>query len=155
MKKNIVRISILVFIASLVSLSFDEESYFLQLDKKIFKKDEIITGKAYINTDAMKAITNKKDQGYCAFDDEYNLLANAIQVRIAPPAKDKYSWNGYVTIQNAITVKNDTAFLSFKVPQSLIKGDNTQTLQIKVSRQWTMRGRDTTFVITKQFQISK
>ena len=155
MKKNIVKICILVVIASLVSLTFYQESYFLQLDKKIFKKDEIITGKAYINTDAMKAISNKKDQGYCAHDDEYNLLTNAIQVRIAPPAKDKYSWEGYVTVKNALTVKNDTAFLSFKVPQSLIKGNNTQTLQIKVSRQWTVRGKDTSFVITKQFQLLK
>lgn len=60
-----------------------------------------------------------------------------------------------MTVKNALTVKNDTAFLSFKVPQSLIKGNNTQTLQIKVSRQWTVRGKDTSFVITKQFQLLK
>lgn len=63
MKKNIFKICILVVIASLVSLTFYQESYFLQLDKKIFNKDEIITGKAYINTDAMKAISNKKRSG--------------------------------------------------------------------------------------------
>jgi hypothetical protein len=151
MKKSIVKIITLALIFLLISLTVQQEPYFLQLDKKSFMKDELITGKAYINTDVMKTISSTKDAGYCAFDDEYNLISNAIQLRILS-GKEQNSWDGYTTIQNALTVKHDTAFLSFKVPQSL-KKNKTQKLEIKVSRQWTVRGRDTTFVVLKQFEI--
>ena len=155
MKSNFLKISILLLISLLVSLTFNEEGVFLQLNKKQFKKDEIITGKAYINPAEMKAILNIKDAGYCAYNNEYELKHNAIQLRVAPANKDTYSYDGFVTITNAITIKNDTAFLSFKVPQSLIKKDNIQVMQIKVARMWQIRGKDTTIVMTKQFQISK
>ena len=152
MKSRMSKIIAFAVIVLLVSLTVKEET-FLQLDKKEFKKDELITGRAYLNTVAMKAIANKRDAGYCAYDDEYNLISNAIQLRIAPNKKDQYSSDGYVVIKNAITVKNDTAIISFKVPQSLIKADKTQTMEIRVNRQWTMRGKDTTFVFIKQFEI--
>lgn len=153
MKKNTIKVIVLLVITLLLSFAFKEDGYFLQLDKKAFMKDELITGKCCINTDAMKAITNKRDRGYLVYDVGYKL--NAVQIRIAPPAKYKYSWEGYVTVQNAIIVKNDTAFLSFNVPASLVKDGETQTMELKVSRSWTARGKDTILAVVKQFKILK
>ncbi len=151
MIRNVIKIGGIFLFASMLSLTFNGEEYFMKLDKRQFNKREVISGKAFINPDGMKAIVKKMDLGYSAFDDEYNVVSNAVQLRIA--RNDKNYWDGYVLVKDAIIVKNDTAYFSFKVPESLIKTEKAQKLELKVNRQWNVQGKDTILGITRQFEV--
>lgn len=158
-KINFFKISLLLLITLLVSATLNHDSWFLQLDKSQFKKDEVITGKACINTEEMKALLNKKDLGYGTnvYDEYYESESffNAVELRIISAEKNQNSIDEYLVIKNALMIKNDTAFLSFKIPQSLITVDATQMMEIKVARHWIVRGRDTSIFVVKQFEIVK
>ena len=126
----------------------DTSSQTIVLEKKTYKKGAPITGKAFFYSKEIAGMKHTP-MGYGAFDQEYAWIPNAVSVR---PVFRNNKQGEYVQVSEAIQERNDTAYISFKMPEHLLKYNK---FELKVQRAWHVSGKDTIFVKISRFKISK